>query len=377
MKARVAAAAVLVATGAYAQGPVSYTTIYFDDCPTASMDTIITITQGVTATHCPQCDTTTPPMHTTVYTTTYQSLCPTGTVPVTHTITESCADEPTPTCGQGGETRVPPGFTITEKTCTVGCGDKPMLITITEPCDCEATEGTRMGPGPTDAHPTSGNDGASPPPAGGNPPPADNNNPAPTGGEDGDRSPAPTSTGNPVSQIDDGKSQYRFRPSMYTSNVLLGQMQASTAPAPAGPARPECTDVSCPALTGGSDYDSSNPPADGDASNDMNPPAAGGASEGMNPPAAGGSDSNPPAAGGSSPSGGDSGAQTPPYPTTGSGAGAKCPGPYCPLPSTGMGGNGSMDNPEMYTGTGSSLSSVGLIASTVMAALVGGLAFAF
>jgi hypothetical protein len=149
MKANLAVVAVAAATGAYAQGgyygngqSVSYTTVTYDDCPSASMETLITVTEGVTVTYCPECEhMTTPaqPGHTTVYTTTYMSLCPTGLVPQTYTITESCT-EPTPTWTPG-PSHVPQGFTVTKKVCTV-CGETPTTVTITEPCGCEAHEGT-------------------------------------------------------------------------------------------------------------------------------------------------------------------------------------------------------------------------------------------
>ena len=60
MKARIATAAALAATGVYGQGnydsPTSYTTVTVDDCETMSMESMITVTNGVTVTYCPQCD---------------------------------------------------------------------------------------------------------------------------------------------------------------------------------------------------------------------------------------------------------------------------------------------------------------------------------
>src|ERR1700761_3161639 len=99
MKAHVAAVAALLAAGVHGQGGynnhgVSYTTVTYSDCPSASMETMITITNGVTVTYCPECEMQTgKPGYTTVYTTTYKSLCPTGVVPATYTVTESCTDE--------------------------------------------------------------------------------------------------------------------------------------------------------------------------------------------------------------------------------------------------------------------------------------------
>lgn len=136
--------------------PVSYTTVTYDDCPTANIETMITVTNGYTVTYCPECEHETPapttkkPGHTTVYTTTYLSLCPTGTVPVTYTVTESC-DEEEPTWTPG-PSHVPQGFTVTVKDCTVcdgGSEKTPVPVTITEPCDCEATSGTPVAPKPT------------------------------------------------------------------------------------------------------------------------------------------------------------------------------------------------------------------------------------
>lgn len=131
--------------------PVSYTTMTVDDCPSASLETLITVTQGLTITYCPECEmggsmapsSTKKPGHTTVYTTTYLSLCETGTVPATYTVTESCEEE-TPTWTPG-PSHVPNGFTVTVKECTV-CDKTPVPVTITEPCDCEATSGTSIGP---------------------------------------------------------------------------------------------------------------------------------------------------------------------------------------------------------------------------------------
>lgn len=164
VKAQTVAAALAV-TGVSAQtpeayvspssspAPVSYTTVTYDDCPTADIATMITVTNGVTVTYCPECEhpttmpaTTKGPGHTTVYTTTYLSLCPTGTVPVTYTVTETCEEE-TPTWTPG-PSHVPQGFTVTVKECTV-CDTTPVPVTITEPCDCEATSGTPVGPEPT------------------------------------------------------------------------------------------------------------------------------------------------------------------------------------------------------------------------------------
>lgn len=164
MKYRIVYTAAIAATGAYAQqqypgssssSPVnpaytppassspavspsaSYVTVTYDDCPSQSIESLITMTQGVTVTYCPECDHDTPtskpgPSHTTVYTTVYQSLCSTGLVPVTYTVTEEC-EEPTPTWASTKGDHVPQGFTVTVKECHV-CDKTPVPVTITEPC---------------------------------------------------------------------------------------------------------------------------------------------------------------------------------------------------------------------------------------------------
>lgn len=165
MKVRQASAAAMAVASANAQSlsaypyasesPVSYVTVTYDFCSSVPIETMITVTNGYTVTYCPECSKTpsavpTPPGHTTVYTTEYLSLCSTGLVPVTHTITESCT-EATPTWTPG-PSHLPPGFTVTVKDCTVCSGahpTKPVSVTITEPCDCEATSGTSLGPLPT------------------------------------------------------------------------------------------------------------------------------------------------------------------------------------------------------------------------------------
>nr|OQO27590.1 hypothetical protein B0A51_05220 [Rachicladosporium sp. CCFEE 5018] len=123
----------------------SYVTVTYDDCPSSSVPTLITVTNGVTVTYCPECEmkpTSSPVIpHTTVYTTVYSSLCSTGLVPATYTITESCTAA-TPSWATHS-TAIPPGFTTTVKTCTV-CESTPIPVTITEPCDCEATSGVPM-----------------------------------------------------------------------------------------------------------------------------------------------------------------------------------------------------------------------------------------
>lgn len=146
---------------------VTYTTVTYDSCVSEVPETMITVTNGITVTYCPECEAAGTPKpsatvsgHTTVYTTTYLSLCETGTVPVTYTITESCA-EPTPTWTPG-PSHIPQGYTVTVKDCTVCHSDlsKPSTIpvTITEPCGCDAEDGTTImptkKPAPATATPT-------------------------------------------------------------------------------------------------------------------------------------------------------------------------------------------------------------------------------
>lgn len=259
MKPRYAAVAVAAASGVSAQAPAygvsvtvtpstsspaissapvsavtppasqSYVTVTYDDCPSSSIATMITVTNGVTVTYCPECDHGTSPAktpivpHTTVYTTVYQSLCPTGLVPATYTITESCTDA-TPTWATHS-TAIPPGFTVTVKTCDQGCAKTPVPVTITEPCGCEATSGV----------------------------PATQTNPATTG------TPAPpaappasaSATGSIISQISDGTFPEVLSFVSHTDSVpLLGQIQApagTPAPATGGSAPPYPTGNSnCP-----------------------------------------------------------------------------------------------------------------------------------
>jgi len=211
---RSAATAALAATGAYAQNAygqsastsasttaramsttaapsVSYTTVTYSDCPSDSMDSLITVTKGVTATYCPECvmasASAQQPGHTTVYTTTYMSLCPTGMVPATYTVTESCT-EPTPTWTPG-PSHIPQGFTVTTEECTV-CQSTPTTVTITEPCGCEAHEGvpvtnTAVATTPGGGSGSGGNTPAATTPAGGS------GSSSPGGSSPGSGSPAP------------------------------------------------------------------------------------------------------------------------------------------------------------------------------------------
>ncbi|EON69165.1 hypothetical protein W97_08523 [Coniosporium apollinis CBS 100218] len=113
---------------------------YWEPCPTT--ESVVTVTNGVTVTTCPQCTratsmstmTATPPMPvwTSIYTTTVTALCSTGYTDSVVTITQTCTGEtpswPTPTNGP------PPGMTTTVTVCTV-CGPKPTAVTPTVPCE--------------------------------------------------------------------------------------------------------------------------------------------------------------------------------------------------------------------------------------------------
>lgn len=167
MRFEVTAAIAVAATGVIAQSSESFSTLTasnssiapmvvtmtIDDCESSSMPTMITVTNGVTITYCPECEmassesaamasSTSMIPHTTIYTTTYMSLCSTGatwyTTPQEYTVTESCT-EATPTWSTGTD-HVPQGFTTTEMMCSM-CGETPMPMTITMPCGCEETEG--------------------------------------------------------------------------------------------------------------------------------------------------------------------------------------------------------------------------------------------
>ncbi|KAJ9630694.1 hypothetical protein H2203_001217 [Taxawa tesnikishii (nom. ined.)] len=189
MKVKAAAAAAAAVTGAAAQSTLStstvpasstsmassasvattassssstvsplYVTMTVDDCASETPATMITVTNGVTVTYCPSCMEDMIP-HTTIYTTVYEALCTTGDTwsltPTTYTVTESCTHA-TPTWGNTASSNyVPQGFTVTETVCTM-CGEKPVSMTITEPCGCEATNGVPA-PAPAGATPTGGN----------------------------------------------------------------------------------------------------------------------------------------------------------------------------------------------------------------------------
>lgn len=132
------------------------------DCDTETPETMVTVTNGVTITWCPMCDQT---PHTTVYKTVYQAVCSTGSTwsltPTTYTVTESCTG-PTPTWNTASS-YVPQGFTVTEYECTK-CETPGQTVTITEPCGCEATNGTPA-PAAATATPASDNNGGSGSPA--------------------------------------------------------------------------------------------------------------------------------------------------------------------------------------------------------------------
>ncbi|KAK4542086.1 hypothetical protein LTR36_007117 [Oleoguttula mirabilis] len=306
MKIRSSAVAAIAATGTYAQSnttwiastmttassSVSYTTVTYDDCPSQSMESMITVTNGVTVTYCPECEmqsqTSKPsgPGYTTTYTTTYLSLCPTGVVPATYTVTESCTDA-TPTWTPG-PSHIPNGFTVTTKQCTV-CDTTPTAVTITEPCGCEATEGV---PASNTAVMTT---------------------PAAPGGGSGSPSGSPA---------------------------------AATSPA-------ACNGEDC----GGSGNQSPSGKASASVCNGAD---------------CGGSANTSPA-----PAAGASGSTAPPYPTA-STITETCPGPQCRAAASSYPSGVSYGNTsgiEPSPGAASSLSSIGVLSSFIMAVIVAALAF--
>ena len=295
---------------------VSYTTVTYDDCPSQSIQTLVTVTNGVTVTYCPECahNTVTPsaspaPSHTTVYTTVYQSLCSTGLVPVTYTVTEECAEAtPTWATGTAKDDHVPQGFTVTVKDYHV-CDKTPVPVTITEPCKDGCGKPT---PAPATATPA-----PAPAPSGGNVqqiPDGQIQAPGPSGGSGGSNSPAPS-----------------------------GGNGGSGSPAPSGGA-------STPG-SGSPNTGSQRPPASGDDSKCPGPQCA--------HPAAPGSPA-------------DSG--NAPYPT-GNSTTDMCPGPQCVKPSGGAGGSHDTPGAEESTGGAHALS-VGFVSSLCMATVVAALAFA-
>lgn len=321
--------------------PTSYTTVTYDDCPSQSIETLITVTNGVTVTYCPECQhsisaTKPAPSHTTVYTTVYQSLCSTGLVPVTYTVTEECA-EPTPTwaTGTAKHDHVPQGFTVTVKDCHV-CDKTPVPVTITEPCKDGC--GKPSTPPPT---------GAPTPPPSGDKPNGGNVEQIPDG-----QIQAPGPSGGAGSPAPSGGAGYPS-PSGGASNPGSGSPDGGAQRPPAG-GDSKCTGPSCP--TGG---DSGSPPGD---------KPAGDKPSGDQP------SGDKPAPGASAGTG-----DAVPYPTPTSGdVGSKCPGPDCHAqPSSGSGNNGNSSDvtPEPYSGGANALS-FGFVSSLGMAAVVAALAFA-
>lgn len=303
--------------------PVSYTTVTYDDCPSQSIQTLITVTNGVTVTYCPEChhsispSASPAPSHTTVYTTVYQSLCSTGLVPVTYTVTEECA-EPTPTwaTGTAKDDHVPQGFTVTVKDCHV-CDKTPVPVTITEPCK----------------------DGCGKP----TPPPAT-------------ATPAPAPSGGNVQQISDGQIQ---------APGPSGGSGGKNSPAPSG----GNGGSGSPAPSGGA----SNPGSGSPNTGSQRPPASDDDSKCPGPQCAHDSSSpsdDKPAAPGGSPADSGNG----PYPT-GNSTTDKCPGPQCVKSSGGAGGNPDTPDVEESTGGANALS-VGFVSSLCVATVVAALAFA-
>ncbi|KAK5739408.1 hypothetical protein LTR17_005313 [Elasticomyces elasticus] len=296
-----------------ASASTSYTTVTYSDCPSLSMESMITVTNGITVTYCPECEMASStsaqqPGHTTVYTTTYLSMCPTGLVPATYTVTESCT-EPTPTWTPGPD-HIPQGFTVTTQHCDACATPGP--VTVTQPCGCEANEGT---PVPAATTPASGGSGNTPA----------QTTPAPAGS-----APAapPAASASAVCELGDGQPQ-------------------------AG-----CL--------------SDAPPASGGSGSGSNPPA-GSAPAGSAPAPSGGSygAGSPPASAGSAPGTTPAPGRLPvpagsnaPYPTAKTTA-AACPGPQCAA-------HGNTTGIEQSTGGAASF---GVFSSAFMALVVAVFAF--
>ncbi|KAK5738034.1 hypothetical protein LTR17_006277 [Elasticomyces elasticus] len=315
----------MVATGAYAQSQYAQTVpnptttpsvgsqMSVADCPSLSMESMITVTNGITVTYCPECEMASStsaqqPGHTTVYTTTYLSMCPTGLVPATYTVTESCS-EPTPTWTPGPD-HIPQGFTVTTQHCDACATPGP--VTVTQPCGCEANEGT---PVPAATTPASGGSG---------------NTPA----------------------------------------------QTTPAPAASAPAAPPAVSASAVCELGHGQPQagclSDTPPASGGSGSGSNPPA-GSAPAGSAPAPSGGSygGGSPPASAGSAPGTTPAPGRLPvpagsnaPYPTAKTTA-AACPGPQCAA-------HGNTTGIEQSTGGAASF---GVFSSAFMALVVAVFAF--
>jgi len=362
MKVRRSAAVVaLAATGSYAQmttasPSTSYLIVTYDDCPSMSMETMITVTNGVTVTYCPECEmgwTSAAPQgpgYTTVYTTTYESLCPTGLVPATYTVTESCTDA-TPTWTPG-PSHVPDGFTVTTKECTV-CGQAIPTVTITEPCGCEATNGvpvTHPAANTTPASPGGGSgsgSGASPPAA---TIPAGGSGSSPPGSGTG------TGGGRPACNGEDCGGSGNQSPS---SSSPPGSSPKGSAPA--------CNGEECGGSGNQSPSGSSNPgsPSSGSGSGGSSPSSA------CNGENCGGSGNQ-----NTAPAAGGSGATAPPYPTAAT-ATENCPGSNCRAAASSYPSGVSYGNTSGITpspGAATSLSSFGML-SSLLIAVVAALAF--
>ncbi len=255
---RQAAAATMAAAyaqSAYAQSTTtatqstSYTTVTYSDCPTGSMESMITVTADVTATYCPQCEMGSTPGHTTVYTTTYLSLCPTGLTPATYTVTESCS-EPTPTWTPG-PSHIPQGFTVTTQQCDM-C-ETPGPVTFTEPCGCEANEGTPAAT-PAATTPAGGSTPAQTTPASGSPAPAASGSapPAASGSAvceyvDGQPQAGCSAAGTPAPSSGTGSSGGSAKiPSGAAAPPAAGGSAGSAAPYPTAANTPISTTAVCP-----------------------------------------------------------------------------------------------------------------------------------
>jgi len=111
---------------------------------TSTLPGIQTITDIITSTYCPVCDSakSTGGVYTTVYETEYLAVCPTGLTSSVYTVTNTCTGTTpidTSTC--------PPGFTTT----TVGCNcPASSTVTITTPVAASNTGALTVTACPTD-----------------------------------------------------------------------------------------------------------------------------------------------------------------------------------------------------------------------------------
>ncbi|KAF2720325.1 hypothetical protein K431DRAFT_295350 [Polychaeton citri CBS 116435] len=375
MRGSIAASAALAASVAAQNVSISYSTVTIDDCPSSVYESMVTITDGVTITYCPECEsmgttyppptsaTPTGPGFTTVYTTTYQSYCPESStlVPVTYTVTESCA-HPTPTWTPG-PSHIPQGYTTTVVTCHQ-CAETPTEVTITQPCDCEATEGTPVPtPNPQPSPSATASNGPPPPgppgPPGPPPPGPPGTSGAPPPGPPGPPGPPPPATtttteechecahptGPVVSQISDGQIQAP-PPATWTS-IATPSGKPPGPPGSAPPPPPGPPGSAPPAPTGSAPAPPPGPPGSA-------PPAPPG------PPG-----SAPPAPPGTAPPAPPPGSQKP----SGTTITKECHEPPCIASPTGS--MPAVPTQPVFNGANSLAAHLGLVSYSLVAVFVG------